>query len=136
MIFYTENCFIRVAAFCDRNKEPPCLQNGNLTNKHAPLAERTTTVPAQEHLISSAWFGGKNPLRVNKRKTAETNPDKCRPESKPYKGRIRGFTKDNKQREQTNTHKFKKEISGVMTTTLCSGGGGRDGNRGLGTPFF
>lgn len=29
-----------------------------------------------------------------------------------------GATKDNKQSEQTNTHKLKKEISGVMTTTM------------------
>lgn len=45
-------------------------------------------------------------------------PDKCKPESKPYKERIPGFANENKQNEQTNTHKFKEEISGVMTATM------------------
>lgn len=49
----------------------------------------------------------------------QRNPDKCKPESKPYKERIPGFANENKQNKHTHTytHKF-KEISGVMTPTI------------------
>lgn len=44
------------------------------------------------------------------------NPDKCSPESKPYKEKKPGFEK--MKTNKTNTHKSKKPVSGVMTATI------------------
>lgn len=65
-------------------------------------------------------LGGGAKLSKTKQRKTISNPDKCKAKAKPYKDTIPGFANENKRNKQTNTHKFKKHISGVMTSTTQS----------------